>query len=241
MGLRAHRGDRGRSRPVRRRDGREFPVRVRAIWAGVEYHLFTGFIDTWGDPGTYYGPRYAETTATATDGFKILAGITLPAQAATGAGEPSGNRISRILTAAGWYTDHRNIAAGDSELQATTFGDTALNLLQLTADTEIGELYIDGSGNVVYRHRQGILEDARSTTPQGVFGDQAEDVRARANHRFSFERKAAAQFAQQLLFGYRLVDYKGSRRPHIDDAMPYQSLGDPAWAEGPVTTNVHAL
>ena len=37
---------------------------------------------------------------------------------------------------------------------------------------EIGELYVDGSGNVVYRQRRDILEDTRSTVSQGTFGDQ---------------------------------------------------------------------
>src|SRR5262249_4878458 len=118
-----------------------------------------------------YGPRYAETTAAATDGFKILEGITIPAQALTGAAEPSGSRVNRILTAAQWYTDHRNIAAGDSELQATTFGATALNPLPLTADSDIGELDNAGSANFVFRQRRDILEDTRSAVSQGVFGD----------------------------------------------------------------------
>jgi Putative Ig domain len=148
------------------------PVRIRAIWANVEYHLFQGFIDTWNAPDTNYGPRYAETTASATDGFKILAGITLPPQTSSGNGEASGARIARILSAAGWYTDHRRIDPGDTELQATGYGDTALNLLQLTADTEIGELYIDGAGNVVFRERRAILEDTRSVVSQATFGDQ---------------------------------------------------------------------
>ena len=148
------------------------PVRLRAVWLGVEYHLFQGFIDTWSVADVNYGPQYSETTASATDGFKILAGITIPAQGTpSGNAEPSGNRIGRILTAAGWYTDHRNISDGDSEMQATTFGDTALNLLQLTADSEIGELYIDGSGFVTFRERQALLTDARSTTSHATFGD----------------------------------------------------------------------
>jgi hypothetical protein len=147
------------------------PVRIRAIYASTEYHLFTGFIDTWQTPDTNYGPHYSEVTASATDGFKILAGVTLPAAPASGSGEPSGSRIARILNAAQWYTDHRRIAAGDSEVQQTTAGDTALNLLQLTADTEIGELYIDGSGDVVFRQRLDILASSRSAIPQAVFSD----------------------------------------------------------------------
>ena len=55
--------------------------------------------------------------------------------------------------------------------QATSLGSDALSLLQLTADTEIGELYMDGTGSVVFRHRHAVLTDTRSITPQAVFGD----------------------------------------------------------------------
>ena len=147
------------------------PVRARAVYGGAEYHLFSGFIDTWGTPDTNFGPHYAETQASATDGFKILAGITLPPTGALGAGEMTGTRISRILSNAGWYTDHRRIDTGNSTVQSTTYGDTVLNLLQLTADSEVGELYIDGSGNVVFRHRLAAVSDARSTTSQATFSD----------------------------------------------------------------------
>src|SRR4029077_16432349 len=70
-----------------------------------------------------------------------------------------------------WSPSARNITTGDSTVQATSFDDTVMSLLQLTADTELGELYVDGSGNLTFRHRLGLITDARSNTPQGVFGD----------------------------------------------------------------------
>jgi hypothetical protein len=42
--------------------------------------------------------------------------------------------------------------------------------MQLATDSEVGELYMDGQGRVVFRNRQAILTDARSSTAQGVFG-----------------------------------------------------------------------
>jgi hypothetical protein len=79
--------------------------------------------------------------------------------------------VNRVLDAAGWDPSARIVDQGDSLVQATTLGGSALSLLQLTADTEIGSLYADGSGNVVFRHRQALLEDPRSQVPQAVFGD----------------------------------------------------------------------
>lgn len=147
-------------------------VRFRANWGGTDYPLIHVFADGWNDttpPG--YDDGYSEVTLTGQDAFKVLAGITLAVIAAAGAGETSGARIGRILNAASWFTDHRRVAGGDSTVQATTFGTDALSLLQLTADSELGELYADGAGNVTFRNRHAILQDTRSTTPQGVFGD----------------------------------------------------------------------
>ena len=149
------------------------PVRVRAMWNGVTYPLFWGFADAWTDNGVNYAGRYAETVLSATDAQKVLNGITLPAAGAVGAGETSGARITRILGAAMWYTGsaYRSVATGDSTVQAYAGGDTAWNLMQVTADSEIGELYVSGSGQLVFRNRHAILTDTRSNTPQAVFGD----------------------------------------------------------------------
>lgn len=147
------------------------PVRLRVTWAGVEYPLFSGFADSWQDMLVDYSQGYDEVTLSATDGFKALAGITLAPVAPAGAGEDAGARVTRILNSAGWYADHRNITAGDTTLQATAYGDTALNLLQLAADSEIGELYVDGAGRLVFRHRRAVLGETRSQVPQAVFGD----------------------------------------------------------------------
>ena len=150
------------------------PFRVRAVYGSTEYHLLYWFADSWTVPDTNLGPYYTETTVSGSDGFKVLAGVTIPPGGGVtgdGDGEDSGARVTRILNAAAWYTDHRSVAAGDSTLQGTSWGDTALNLLQLTADSEIGELYIDGAGFLVFRNRHAVLEDARSMQAQAVFGD----------------------------------------------------------------------
>jgi hypothetical protein len=48
---------------------------------------------------------------------------------------------------------------------------TPLDELQLVADTEMGELFINGNGFLVFRHRSGLFLDARSVTSQATFGD----------------------------------------------------------------------
>jgi hypothetical protein len=151
------------------------PIRVRAVWNGISYPLFAGFTDSWTDDGQNYAGHYAESTVQATDAQKVLAGINLATIGSIGSGEATGARINRILTSAGWYTGNgkRTIATGDSTVQATTYGDAAWNLMQVTADSEIGELYLNGSGSLVFRNRHALLTDTRSNTSQATFSDSA--------------------------------------------------------------------
>jgi hypothetical protein len=155
------------------------PVRARAAYQGVVYPLFNGFADSWITPDTNFGPRYSETTVSATDAFKVLGGYQLGAAAQNnsvlipvGSGEDTGARMSRLLNLAGWDTNARSIDTGNTDLQGTSLtGPAALDEMRLAADTELGELYVNGSGQVVFRRRRGVLEDARSTNPQATFGD----------------------------------------------------------------------
>ncbi len=54
--------------------------------------------------------------------------------------------------------------------QATTLEGDALDELQAVAESEIGELYVDGAGQVVFRNRRATLTEARSNTVQFTFG-----------------------------------------------------------------------
>jgi hypothetical protein len=156
------------------------PIRVRATWGSSAYTLFTGYVRSWTPPTAQLGPDYDYTVAQATDAFCVLAGVTIPLNGSpAGAGELSGARVNRILAAAGWYASPQgltDIDAGQSTVQATTFGGTALSLLQLTADSEIADLYVRGDGAVVFRDRNAPFADTRSSVVQAVFGDTAGTV-----------------------------------------------------------------
>lgn len=144
-------------------------VRVRAVWAGVTYDLFRGFADEWRT--TFADPSYSEMLLTASDAFKVFANINRAAGGSVGAGENAGARINRILDSTGWSATDRQVATGNSALQATTLADNVLTELQLTEDSELGEFYVDGAGRAVFRNRQGLLTDSRSVTAQATFGD----------------------------------------------------------------------
>ncbi|HEY9474896.1 MAG TPA: hypothetical protein VIS06_13715, partial [Mycobacteriales bacterium] len=149
-------------------------VRVRATWANVTYELFQGTADGW--DVTYQDPGQSVTALTATDGMKVLAGNSRPAVAAVGDGEDTGARVNRILDAAGWNTEDRLVDEGDTFVQPTTLDGEVLAQLQLVADSEIGELYVDGGGRVRFRARNALLTDTRSNTSQAIFGDAGDEL-----------------------------------------------------------------
>jgi hypothetical protein len=144
------------------------PIRFRAVWNSVTYDLWRGFVDQW--DVDHVADVYSEATVTARDGFKVLRNRKRAAVSAVGAGENAGARVSRILDSAGWPAADRVIATGNSTLQATTLEGEALAELQAVAESEIGELYIDAAGRVVFRNRQAVILDSRSNTVQATFG-----------------------------------------------------------------------
>lgn len=149
-------------------------MRIRATWAGSTYDIWRGTADSW--QIDYRPPNYSSVVVSGTDAFKVLAAYDRAAGGSVGAGETSGVRVGRILDSVVWSASDRIVDVGETTLQATTLDGNALSELQLVADTEIGELYIDGAGRVVFRGRHGIAEDARSNTSQATFGDGAGEL-----------------------------------------------------------------
>lgn len=145
------------------------PMRAWRIRAG-SVDLWRGFADAW-DLAYPAGGHDAVCTLRGTDGTKVLANYDGPEQAEQGAGEDTGARIARILDSAGWPAAERVIATGLTAVQATTLAAPAWSEILLTSDTEIGEVYFDGAGRLVFRNRHALWTEARSRTSQATFGD----------------------------------------------------------------------
>jgi hypothetical protein len=67
-------------------------------------------------------------------------------------------------------------AAGGAQtqnVQNAVSTSAPLDELQLTAETEMGELYVNGNGFLIFRRRHAICTDTRSNTSQATFGDDA--------------------------------------------------------------------
>lgn len=144
-------------------------IRVRATYGGTTYDLFRGYIDAWDI--AWEDPNWSTATVTATDAFKVLASIDRVAVATVGAGEDTGARVGRVLDSASWPAADRSVDTGDSTLQATDLSGSVLDELLLDADSELGELYVDGGGRIVFRNRTALLDTTRSNTSQATFGD----------------------------------------------------------------------
>lgn len=149
-------------------------VRVTAVFDGTTYPLFKGYADGWDI--SYDEPSYSTCVLSATDATKVLSNFDrIALGTAVGAGELSGARVNRVLDSAAWPSglDYRDVDAGKSTLQGTTLDRSAWEELAKVQDSEIGQVYIDAAGRVVFRDRHAPMTDPKSLSVQGAFGDAA--------------------------------------------------------------------
>lgn len=136
------------------------------------YPLLRGYATTWGVAWDLDAPRDGTTTASISDAFRVLANWDrAAAETPAGAGEDSGARITRILDGIDWPDGDRLIDTGDTTLQATDTSGLALDEMQAVAETEVGELYVDGHGRLRFRNRAALYTEERSARPQAILGD----------------------------------------------------------------------
>jgi len=167
-------------------------VRVSAIWRDSVYRLFTGFVEAW--PQTWPGGMDAEARLEASDGFKLLNMYRLDHDWPQ---EYSGDRVNRVLDTTGlsgvflgqgyWVLGDsvasqlgittklaseleafRYIERGKSQVQAGHVDDSALAHLQAVAESENGQLFLNGAGQLVFQSRHYRLCNHES---RAVFGD----------------------------------------------------------------------
>jgi hypothetical protein len=144
--------------------------------ASVDFPVWRGFAAQW--DVDWVPPNFSVVTAPCFDAMTVLSRNSRTAVAATGAGEDTGARVDRILDSADWPADLREIATGDTTVQATVLEGSAQGELELTADTELGELFIDARGYVIFRNRKALITESRSVNNQAVFNDAADGTDA---------------------------------------------------------------
>ena len=111
------------------------------------------------------------TSVIVSDGFADLARIDKPAQPDAGAGELSNARVTRLLLNAGQGFDtHNEIGAFFHTMAATDLDKVSLEELQLTMDTEGGDIWMDTAGIVTIAGRDWLTTQLRSTETQWLLG-----------------------------------------------------------------------
>lgn len=145
------------------------PLRFRATYAGITYDVYTGYVTDWLEA---WADGHADATVTlpCVDEYARLAAVEGAEVPAIGGGESSGQRVHRLLDAAG-HTGPRNVDMGSITVQPTTLSTTTTTELELTADSEGGAAYVTADGVVTFDRQNALLEETRSNTIQAVFGD----------------------------------------------------------------------
>jgi hypothetical protein len=149
-------------------------LQVRATSGGVGYNLFAGYITSY-DLTYEIGSPIATVTVEAVDALRLLSLASLSTVTDAAAGDLPGVRIADILDEVQWPLSARVIQDGTVTLQADP-GDlrSALAALRQVEQSELGQLFIDASGRVVFLSRQGIAEAAVATPFR--FSDQGTDL-----------------------------------------------------------------
>lgn len=144
-------------------------INIRAVYGGVTYDLYTGFIESW-QPDFIKQPINGPVMViNAVDLQKNLSNVLWTSNE----GEAySGTRIYSALSYFGWPTDDRNLDTGRSSMQAQNLVETnVMAHLYKVQDSENGIMFIQGNGYVAFHDRYHRLTAAKSITSQATFGD----------------------------------------------------------------------
>jgi hypothetical protein len=155
------------------------PIRIRATWASTTYGVFYGRVNSWADSYPGQG-KDCVTTINCSDVLADLATVNLAELlVAVGTGEAAGQRISRILNASGWLWGTDLNAGALTTMQGTVYADSALSLVQTTAESDGGAVFADQDGQLVYHdpYWEAGARSTRATTAQIVFGSGVGEVK----------------------------------------------------------------
>lgn len=149
-------------------------IRISADYSGTTYYLFSGYITSW-DYEYEKGWDGAKVTIQAEDAFRLLNLTQIEEVPTSAPGDLPGTRINDLLDEAGWPLGLRSIDEGDTQLLDDPWTPRAcLQALQTVEATEMGALYCDPAGNVVFKSRNAVAFAATQTPT--VFDDDGTDI-----------------------------------------------------------------
>lgn len=138
-------------------------VVIVATYNSVTYPIFAGYT-------TAYNYSYATNEAigyvdiVCSDAFTLFNKSAITTVTGATAGETTGSRVADILNTIGFPGGQRNLDTGNITVQADPGTlRTVLQALQDVEFTEYGALYIDATGDVIFRQRQDLVESTIQT------------------------------------------------------------------------------
>ena len=160
-------------------------LRIVGEYLGVDYPLFAGYTTSY----NYTYPKNEEfgyIDIQSTDAFTLFNKSAIDTVAGSSAGDTTGDRINQILDTIGFPGSQRNIDTGDITVQDDPGGvRSVLRALQDVEFTELGAVYMDARGDVVFRERTDAI-DTLAGTPT-VF-DQSTGINYK-DLKFAFDDK----------------------------------------------------
>ncbi len=138
-----------------------------ATWAATPYNIFYGQVDDW--PQLYPAVAKDQTVDFhCTDAVGFFSGCQFPTIRPA---EPSGTRIAAVIASTGW-PGPTAISTGQTIVNALPYGVvSAWSHMQDVCNSELGDLYVNAGGTVVFRDRSLIISETRSSVSQATFGD----------------------------------------------------------------------
>jgi hypothetical protein len=150
-------------------------VQITAIYSGVTYPIFSGFITGYSTTTPKFTGDIVYTTITAVDAFRLAQNAQISTVTDSGAGQLSGTRIGKILNQISWPASMRDIDAGQTTLLADPGTPrTALDAMQIVELSEYGSLYVNASGEFVFQDR-AFTTSSVDATPV-VFNDDGTGI-----------------------------------------------------------------
>lgn len=142
-------------------------VDVTNVWSATSYDTWTGEVTNWQDEWPDEGLD-SITTITCAGMYSRIAAWNGSAVAAVGEGEFGGDRVDRILTAAG-YAGGLTAAPGLVALAATTLEGNGISQILDVVDAESGAFWIEPDGTAQFEDRASLVLNSRSNTSQVTF------------------------------------------------------------------------
>lgn len=148
--------------------------------------VFTGTIDSSNDQ--YAGAGFDLTTQiNCVDYMASMAAHNPVAQPAGTGVQSTDERVIAALDVMDWSATDRDIQAGEHTMQSSFLAQSTLEECQLAADAEGGHFYCSPDGFAVFRSRDWLTTDSRSTTVQFYVGYDDVPVDAQAANMIDIE------------------------------------------------------